>query len=77
MYEKYGLELYELEFTRMTAINYGRSTELKFIFLGNKVLLIAIMISEQHEPYVLWKEEKTTPEEVNQVKIELEKVKKV
>ena len=65
IYEKYGLELYELEFTRMTAIEYGRSTELKFIFLGNKVLIITIMINGDHEPYVLWKEEKTTPEDVN------------
>ena len=59
VYEKYGLELYELEFSRMTAVNYGRSTELKFVFTGPKVLLVSTMINEQFESYVLWKEDKT------------------
>lgn len=62
IYMKFGLELYELEFLRLTAINYGRSTELKFIFVGNsKVLLITIVVNEQ-ETYTLWKEEKTNVE---------------
>lgn len=74
VYEKYGLELYELEFSRMTAINYGRSTELKFVFVGPKVLLISAMINEQYESYVLWKEEKTN---VQEVKSYIENLKKV
>lgn len=48
----------------MSAINYGRSTEVKFVFIGPKVLLVSAMISEEHEPYVLYKEEKTNVEEV-------------
>ena len=64
VYEKYGLELYEYEFARMTAKNYGRSTEIKCVFTGNKVILITAMISDQHKPYVLWKEEKTNVQEV-------------
>jgi hypothetical protein len=39
----------------MTAVALGKSTELKFVFVGNKALLIQIMISEAGEPYVLWK----------------------
>ena len=64
IYEKYGLELYEYDFSRMSVIKFGRSTEIKCIFTGNKVLLIAVMVSETQEPYVLWKEEKTNVEEV-------------
>ena len=64
VYEKYGLELYDYEFSRMTAKNYGRSTEIKCVFTGNKVILITAMISDQHKPYVLWKEEKTNVQEV-------------
>lgn len=48
----------------MTAINYGRTTELKYVFVGAKVLLISAMISEQLVPYILWKEEKSNVEEV-------------
>lgn len=58
----------------MTAINYGRSTELKFVFVGPKVLLISAMINEQYESYVLWKEEKTN---VQEVKSYIENLKKV
>jgi len=59
IYEKYGLELYEYEFSRMSVVKFGRSTEIKCVFIGTKVLLVAVMVSETQEPYVLWKEEKT------------------
>jgi len=55
IYEKFGLDLYELEFVRMTAVTLGKSTELKFVFVGSKALLIQIMVTEAGEPYVLWK----------------------
>ena len=74
IYEKYGLELYDYEFSRMSAVNYGKSTEIKCVFTGNKALLITAMISETHKPYVLWKEEKTNVEEV---KVYLETLKTV
>lgn len=49
----------------MSAIQYARSTELKFVFLGAKVLLITVMIS-QDGPYVLWKQERTNVQEVKE-----------
>ena len=58
----------------MTAVNYGRSTEVRFVFTGAKVLLVSAMINEDHEPYVLYKEEKTNVEEV---KVYIENLKKV
>ena len=64
MFSKFGTELYDYNFPRMTAINYGRSTEIKCVFIGKKVLLISAMVSENHEPYVLVKEEKSNVKEV-------------
>ena len=49
----------------MSAVNYGRSSELKFVFVGeDKVLLVTSMITEDKEPYILWKEEKKNVEEI-------------
>lgn len=61
---KYGLELYELEFYRMAAIDYGRSTELSFVFVSDvKAVLITIVVTDSLT-YTLWKEEKNNVEEV-------------
>lgn len=58
----------------MSVVKFGRSTEIKCVFTGNKVLLVAVMVSETQEPYVLWKEEKTNVEEV---RVYLENLKKI
>ena len=64
IYIKYGLDLYEMEFSRMTAIKYDRTTELKFVFIGGqKVVLISIIVAEE-DTYTLWKEEKTNVDEI-------------
>lgn len=65
---KYGLELYELTFSRMTALNYDRTTELKFVFVGGeKAVVIAIVVGgEGEETYTLWKDQKDNGEEVRQ-----------
>lgn len=48
----------------MTAIKYDRTTELKFVFIGElKVFLISIVVSEE-DTYTLWKEEKTNVDEI-------------
>lgn len=66
IYMKYGLELYELSFARMTAIAYERSTELKFVFVGgDKAVVVAIVVAGE-ETYTLWKEEKQDAEEIKQ-----------
>lgn len=66
IYIKYGLDLYEMEFSRMTAIKYDRTTELKFVFIGGqKVVLISIIVAEE-DTYTLWKEEKTNVDEIKQ-----------
>lgn len=50
----------------MTAIKYDRTTELKFVFIGElKVFLISIVVSEE-DTYTLWKEEKTNVDEIKQ-----------
>ena len=64
LFSKFGTELYDYSFPRMTAVNYGRSSEIKCVFIGKKVLLITAMVSENHEPYVLVKEEKSNVKEV-------------
>ena len=69
-----GLELYGTDFKSMTLKKYGRSNEIKCIFIGNKALVVTVMVSEQHKPYILWKEEKTNVEEV---KVYLENRKQV
>ncbi len=66
IYIKYGLDLYEMEFSRMTAIKYDRTTELKFVFIGGqKVVLISIVVAEE-DTYTLWKEEKTNVDEIKE-----------
>jgi hypothetical protein len=66
IYMKYGLELYELSFQRMTALHYGRTTELKFVFVGPaKASIISIIVGPE-EIYTLWKEEKTNVVEITQ-----------
>lgn len=55
-----------MEFSRMTAIKYDRTTELKFVFIGGqKVVLISIVVAEE-ETYTLWKEEKTNVGEIKE-----------
>jgi hypothetical protein len=64
IYMKYGLELYELSFARMTAIAYDRTTELKFVFVGgDKAVIVAIIVAGD-DTYTLWKEEKQEAEEI-------------
>lgn len=66
IYMKFGLELYELDFSRMTALHYDRSTELKFVFVGaTKAVLITIVVTAG-ETYTLWKEEKTNVAEIKE-----------
>jgi hypothetical protein len=64
IYMKYGLELYELVFSRMTALVYDRTTELKFVFVGGeKAVIIAIIVGPE-DTYTLWKEQKDNAEEI-------------
>jgi len=74
VYEKFGLDLYEHDFLRLTASTLGKSTELKFVFVGAKGLLIQIMVNEAGEPYVLWKEEKPNVAEIIEAVDSLKKI---
>lgn len=60
----------------MSAVQYARSTELRFVFLGTKVLLVTIMMS-QDGPYILWKQERTNVQEVKEYIDNLKKVESV
>lgn len=63
---KYGLDLYELSFSRMTALAYAKTTELKFVFVGpTKAVIMTIVVGEE-DTYTLWKEEKTNVEEITE-----------
>jgi hypothetical protein len=45
IYMKYGLDLYELSFSRMTALSYAKTTELKFVFVGpTKAVIMTIVV---------------------------------
>jgi len=58
----------------MTARLLGKFTELKFVFLGVKALIIEIMVSEAAEPYVLWKEEKQNVADIKEAAETLKKI---
>lgn len=61
---KFGLDLYELSFERMTALAYAKTTELKFVFVGpTKAIIITIVVGEE-DIYTLWREVKTNVEEI-------------
>jgi hypothetical protein len=60
----------------MSAIEYGRSTELRFVFVGTKVLLVTIMLN-QDGPYILWKQERTNVQEVKEYMDNLHKVESI
>lgn len=66
IYMKYGLELYELSFSRMTALHYDRTTELKFVFVGGEKASIISIVVGPEEVYTLWKEEKSNGEEIKE-----------
>lgn len=62
-----------MAFSRMTARDYKRATELGFVFVGaSKVLLITLVVIDD-DIYTLWMEEKTN---VEQIKTHLETIKK-
>lgn len=63
---KYGLELYELTFVRMTVLTYDRSTELKFVFVGADKAIVLDIVVAGDQTYTLWKEEKSDVEEIKQ-----------
>lgn len=64
IYMKYGLDLYGMEFSRMTAKDYRRTTELKFIFIGATNVLLITIVSTDSETYTLWMEQKSNVQEV-------------
>lgn len=63
---KYGLELYELSFSRMTALHYDRTTELKFVFVGGEKAVIISIVVGADDIYTLWKEQKDNGEEIKE-----------
>lgn len=56
IYMKYGLDLYEHSFSRMTALSYAKTTELKFVFVGPAKAVIMTIVVGSEDIYTLWKE---------------------
>lgn len=58
----------------MTALQYDRSTELKFVFVGaTKAVLITIVVTTG-ETYTLWKEEKANVAEIKEYVTSLKQI---
>lgn len=75
VFSKYGLELYQVDFSHISATKLGKSTMLKLVFIGNTVgQIISVMVTPELQTYVLWKEEKKN---VTELKEAVDTIKKI